>query len=81
MMVRVELLVKDGIPIGDLIPELLKVSKGKLINDMLHLVSRVCVCDEKIAKLHNYLNIFMSSDECVVSRVHSVIVSSSYKSS
>ena len=47
VMDRVELKVKDGLSTGDLIPELLKVSKDELINIMLHLVSRVCACDKK----------------------------------
>ncbi|RLM69888.1 hypothetical protein C2845_PM17G06140 [Panicum miliaceum] len=51
VMDRVKLLMKDGLSIGDLVPELLKVSKSKLISDMLHLLSRVCACDKKIAKL------------------------------
>jgi len=29
------------------------VSKDELINGLLHLVSRVCACDKKIAKLEN----------------------------
>ena len=53
VMDRVKLKVKDRLSIGHLLPELEKVSKDKLINDMLHLVSRVCACDKKIAKLEN----------------------------
>ena len=53
MMDCIELKVKDGLSISDLVPELLKVSKDELINSMLHLVFRVCGCDKKIAKIKN----------------------------
>ena len=53
MMDCVELKVKDGLSISDLVPELLKVSKDELINSMLHLVSPVYGCYKKIAKLKN----------------------------
>lgn len=53
VMDQVELKLKDGLSIVDPLPELDKVSKDKLINHMLHLVSRVCACDNKIAKLEN----------------------------
>ena len=62
-MDRVELKVKDGLPTGDLIPELLKVSKDELINGMLHLMSRVCACDEKIAKLENSCDALLIKNE------------------
>ncbi|KAG2570363.1 hypothetical protein PVAP13_7KG075100 [Panicum virgatum] len=53
VMDQVELKLKDGLSIVDPLPELDKVSKDKLINHMLHLVSRVCACDKKIAELED----------------------------
>ena len=38
LMDYLEHLVIDGLPIGDLVPKLLKVIKGKLINDICHLI-------------------------------------------
>ena len=63
VMDRIELLVKDGIPTDDLVPELLKVSKDKLINDILHLVTRICACDKKIAKLENSCDALLIENE------------------
>ena len=63
VMARVELMVKDELPTGDLIPEFLKVSKDELINGMLHLVSRVCACDKKIAKLENSCDALLIKNE------------------
>ena len=62
-MDRVELKVKYGLPTGDLIPELLKVSKDELINGMLHLVSRVCACDKKIVKLEKSCDALLIENE------------------
>ena len=62
VMDRIELLVKDGLPTDDLVPELLKVSKDKLINDILHLVTRICACDKKIAKLENSYDDMLSKN-------------------
>ena len=62
VMDRIELLVKDGLPTDDLVPELLKVSKDKLINDILHLVTRICACDKKIAKLENSCDDMLSKN-------------------
>jgi hypothetical protein len=81
VMHHIELLVKDGLPIDDFVPELLKVSKGKIIDDMLHLMARFCACEKKIAKLEMKLNMSMSSDECMIFRLGSVNDPISYKSS
>ena len=62
VMDRIELLVKDGLPTDDLVPELLKVSKDKLINDILHLVTRICACDKKIVKLENSCDDMLSKN-------------------
>jgi hypothetical protein len=62
VMDRIELLVKDGLSTDDLVPELLKVSKDKLINDILHLVTRICACDKKIAKLENSYDDMLSKN-------------------
>ena len=44
VMDRVELKMKDGLSIGDLVPELEKVSKDKLINDLeVYLVSLLLI--------------------------------------
>jgi len=70
VMDQVELKVKDGLPIGDLVPELEKVSKDKLINDMLHLVSQVCACDKKIAELENYFGVMLNKNADLSSSLH-----------
>ena len=62
VMDRIELLVKDGLSTDDLVPELLKVSKDKLINDILHLVTRICACDKKIVKLENSCDDMLSKN-------------------
>jgi len=62
-MARVELKVKDGLPTSDLVLELHKVSKDELINGILHLVSRVCACDKKIAKLENSCDALLIENE------------------
>jgi len=62
VMDQVELKVKDGLRTGDLVPELLKVSKNELINDMLHLVSWVCACDKKIAELESYFDAMLNKN-------------------
>jgi hypothetical protein len=54
-------LVLDGeFAYEDLLPELLKMNKGKLIKDILTLITRVVVCDTKIDKLERKVKKYKS---------------------